>query len=225
MIGLSASTVDTAEAPQTGLAGWVVDIVDALGGFGVGVLVFLENLFPPIPSEVVLPLAGFAAAQGAFSLVEAVLWATAGSVLGALVLYGVGAAVGTRRLAVIADRMPLTSGADVYRADAWFDRRGPYAVFFGRLVPGVRSLISIPAGVTGMPLLRFTVLTTLGSALWNILLIGAGYLLGTQWTRVEAYVGPVGTVVAALLVLAFGAFLGRRALERRARRTGQGRTG
>jgi membrane protein DedA with SNARE-associated domain len=214
------TAVDTADAPQTGLAGWVVDVVDALGGAGVGALVFLENLFPPIPSEVVLPLAGFAAAQGAFSVVEAVLWATAGSVLGALVLYGIGAAVGTERLAAIADRVPLTSGADVHKADAWFDRRGQYAVFFGRLVPGVRSLISIPAGVTGMPLTKFTVLTTLGSALWNVLLVGAGYLLGSQWTLVEEYVGPVGRVVLILLALAFAAFVVHRAVRRRARRAG-----
>jgi membrane protein DedA with SNARE-associated domain len=217
---LVTSAVDTADAPQTGLAGWVVEVVDALGGPGVGLLVFLENLFPPIPSEVVLPLAGFAAAQGAFSVVEAVLWATAGSVLGALVLYGIGAVVGTERLAAIADRVPLTSGADVYKADAWFDRRGPYAVFFGRLVPGVRSLISIPAGVTGMPLVRFTVLTTVGSALWNVLLVGAGYLLGSQWTRVEGYLSPVSRVVLVVLVLAFAAFLVHRAVtRRRARRT------
>lgn len=212
-----ATAVDAGTAPEGGLAGWVVDVVDALGGPGVALLVFLENLFPPIPSEVVLPLAGFAAAQGSFSVVEAVLWSTAGSVSGALVLYGIGAALGTRRLAAIADRVPLMDGDDVHRADAWFTRRGPLAIFFGRLVPGIRSLISIPAGVTRMPILLFTVLTTAGSALWNVLLIGAGYLLGSQWTRVETYVGPVGTVVLALIVALMVWFLVRRAMARRGR--------
>ena len=206
---------DPGTAPESGLAGWVVDVVDSLGGPGVALLVFLENLFPPIPSEVVLPLAGFAAAQGSFSVLEAVLWSTAGSVVGAFSLYGIGAALGTRRLAAIADRVPLMAGADVYRADAWFTRRGPVAVFVGRLVPGIRSLISIPAGVTRMPILLFLGLTTLGSALWNVLLIGAGYLLGSQWTRVESYVGPVGTVVLVLIVVLAVWFLVRRAMERR----------
>jgi len=215
---LLAASVDTSGTPQGGLAGWVVDIVEALGGPGVAFLVFLENLFPPIPSEVVLPLAGFAAAQGSFTVVEAVLWSTAGSVAGALVLYGIGAALGTRRLAAIAERMPLMDADDVHRADAWFHKRGPLAVFFGRLVPGVRSLISIPAGVTRMPLLLFTLLTTVGSALWNIALVGAGYLLGSQWTRVETYVGPVGTVVLALAAGLFAWFLVRRSFDRRRRR-------
>lgn len=212
--------IDTATVPESGLVGWVVDVVEALGGPGVGFLVFLENLFPPIPSEVVLPLAGFAAAQGSFSVLEAMLWSTAGSVLGALLLYGIGAALGTRRLAAVAERVPLMAADDVHRADAWFHRRGPPAVFVGRLVPGVRSLISIPAGVTRMPLLVFTGLTTLGSAMWNALLIGAGYLLGSQWIRVESYVGPVGTVVLAVIVALVAWFLARRALGRRGRRAG-----
>jgi membrane protein DedA with SNARE-associated domain len=205
----------SAAAPENGLAGWVVDVVDALGGPGVGLLVFLENLFPPIPSEVVLPLAGFAAAQGTFTLVEGIVWATAGSVLGALVLYAVGAAVGTRRLAALADRVPLMSGEDVHRADRWFTRRGPIAVLVGRIVPGVRSLISIPAGVARMPLLLFTLLTTVGSAAWNIALIVAGYVLGANWDRVEGYVGPVGTVVLVVLVALAVWWLARRALAAR----------
>jgi membrane protein DedA with SNARE-associated domain len=179
---------------------WVVSLMSVIGAPGVGLAILLENVFPPIPSEVVLPLAGFTAQQGYFSLVSAVLWATGGSLAGAWLLYGLGAAFGADRLARIAERIPLTEAGDVHRAVAWFDRHGARAVFLGRLVPGVRSLISIPAGVDRMNPLTFTLFTLLGSALWNTLLIGAGYLLGTRWNVVEQYMGVVSRVVYVVLL-------------------------
>ncbi len=211
----------SAAGPTGGLAGWVVDVVDSLGGPGIGLLVALENLFPPIPSEIVLPLAGFAAYRGSLTVVEAILWATAGSVVGALALYAIGAAVGTERLAWLAQRIPLMKADDVHRADAWFDRRGVWAVLFGRLIPGVRSLISIPAGVARMPLVTFTLFTTIGSLVWNCALILAGYALGSQWPRVENYVGPLGTVVVVVLVAVVALFVLRRFLGWRAARAGR----
>ncbi|WP_233494052.1 DedA family protein [Desertihabitans brevis] len=179
---------------------WVVSLMTVIGAPGVGLAILLENVFPPIPSEVVLPLAGFTAQQGNFSVVAALLWATAGSLVGAWLLYALGAAFGERRLAAIADKIPLTEAGDVHRATAWFDRHGARAIFLGRLVPGVRSLISIPAGVDRMNPLTFTLYTLLGSALWNSLLIGAGYLLGTRWHLVEQYMGVISRVVYVILV-------------------------
>src|SRR5690606_31167872 len=117
---------------------------------GAGLAIALENLFPPLPSEVILPLAGFAAAQGTLGLIEVLIWTTAGSVAGALALYGIGAWLGRRRMYAIAERMPLIKVADVERTEAWFGRHGSKAVFFGRMIPIFRSLISIPAGIERM---------------------------------------------------------------------------
>lgn len=181
---------------------WVLGIMDSVGGPGIALAIFLENVFPPIPSEVVLPLAGFTAATGRYTAVEAVLWATLGSVTGALLLYGVGAVVGMDRLRLVARRMPLVDVADVDKADAWFSRHGRKAVFLGRLIPGVRSLISIPAGVDRMPLSSFLLMTTAGSLLWNTALIAAGYALGSRYHLVEQYVDPISKVVYVLIVLA-----------------------
>ena len=184
---------------------WVVAVMRAIGAPGVGVATLLETVFPPVPSEVVLPLAGYTASQGHYSFLAAVLWATLGSVLGALLLYWAGAALGVDRLRAVADRMPLMGHEDVDRAMTWFERHGRTAVLVGRLVPGVRSLVSIPAGVHRMPLLTFVGWTTLGSLLWNAALVGLGFELGEQWHVVEQYVGPASKVaylaVAAALVL------------------------
>jgi membrane protein DedA with SNARE-associated domain len=158
----------------TGITGWAADVMTNLGGPGVGAIVALENLFPPIPSEVVLPLAGFLAGQGNLSVVAVILWATAGSVVGAVVLYGLGAVLGRDRLRRIADRVPLASVHDLDRAEQWFARRGGRAVFVGRMVPVVRSFVSVPAGVERMPLPKFVAYTTAGSALWNALFVLLG---------------------------------------------------
>lgn len=186
------------------IAEWVTNLMQAIGGPGIFLAVLLENIFPPIPSELVLPLAGFTAAtpDAPYGVVAAIVWATAGSVVGALLLYWLGRAFGAARLRWIADRMPLVDAHDVDDAMMWFDRHGSAAVFFGRLVPGVRSLISIPAGVDQMPLLKFGVFTTLGSLLWNTVLIVAGYLLGDNWHAVTDWMDRFSNVVYAVLALA-----------------------
>ena len=166
----------------------VVSLVGALGAPGVGIAVAAENLFPPIPSEVILPSAGFAAASGSMGLMSAIVWATIGSVVGALALYALGAWFGRARFYSLASKIPFVKEADIERAEAWFVRRGPLAVLLGRVVPVVRSLISIPAGIERMKLLPFTLYTAIGSALWNSVLIGAGYALGANWAIVEEWI-------------------------------------
>lgn len=198
-----------------GLVGWVLSVIDALGAVGVGLLVALESIFPPIPSEVVLPLAGFLAGQGRLGLVAVVVWATAGSLVGALVLYRLGAALGTDRLKRLTDRIPLMDARDVERAEAWFAHRGVWAVLLGRMIPGVRSLVSIPAGVQRMPLWLFSLLTVLGSAVWNVLFVGLGYLLGDRWTRVGEFSDLINYVVIGGIVLVIAVLAGRRLLRRR----------
>src|SRR5690606_27512961 len=133
------------------------------------------------------PMAGLAASHGSFTLAEALLWTTAGSVVGALLLYGLGAWLGLRRLRTIATRLPLLHVEDVDRTVAWFARHGGKAVFFGRMIPIFRSVISIPAGVVRMPLWRFCLLSLAGSAVWNSAFVLAGFFLCESWHVVEAY--------------------------------------
>ncbi|WP_040166343.1 DedA family protein [Microbacterium gorillae] len=188
------------------LADAVVHLMDTVGAWGAGVAIALENLFPPLPSEVILPMAGLAASRGSFTLVEALFWTTAGSVVGAFLLYGLGALLGRRRLRRIFEIVPLLKPADVDRTVAWFDRHGGKAVFFGRMLPIFRSLISIPAGLARMPLWRFGLLTAAGSLIWNSLFVGAGFLLGEAWPIVEEYAGVLQYVViggTALAVVVF----------------------
>lgn len=183
--GLAASTVPPAQIVE-----WVTSVVESLGYIGVAGLIALENLIPPIPSELILPLAGFLAGQGRFWLPAVVLAATIGSVVGALILYGLGVWLGEERLRGVVARVGrfLTlQVADVDRADRWFDRHGGKAVLIGRLVPVVRSVVSIPAGLRRMPLGRFLLYTALGSAIWNSVLIGLGWMLGERWNQVSHY--------------------------------------
>jgi membrane protein DedA with SNARE-associated domain len=207
----------------TGLSGLVVDVIAGMGEIGVGILTLLETVFPPIPSEVILPLAGYLAERGRLSVAGVLFWSTLGSVIGAWVLYGLGRRLGADRAAALLARLPLVSVNDVRRATDWFDRHGPYAVLLGRLVPGVRSLISIPAGTTQMPVLRFTVLTLVGSAAWNGLLVGAGFALGTQWHTVERYADLLDYVLIGALVIVVAVFVVRRLRRRRRARAGQAR--
>lgn len=199
----------------TGLAGWVLDVIDTLGAVGVAALVALENLFPPLPSEVVLPLAGFLAGQGRMSLAVVLVAATVGSVVGAVILYWAGASLGRERMRRLADRAPLMDADDVDRAQGWFDRHGRSAVLIGRMVPGVRSLISIPAGVARMPLPAFLAYTTLGSAAYNAVLVVLGHQLGSRWTDVERYSDPINYTVYALIALGVALVVVRRLRQRR----------
>lgn len=209
------SLTSRAEPPEGGLVGFVTDLVERLGGPGAGLAVALENLFPPIPSEVILPLAGFAASQGKMNLFGAIAWTTLGSILGALALYYVGVALGRDRVRAIAARLPLVKLADVDRTEAWFAKHGGKAVFFGRMIPIFRSLISIPAGVERMPLARFLLYTALGSLIWNTVFVMAGYQLGDNWHTVESYAGTLQKLVIVACVLAFGYFVGSRLLKAR----------
>lgn len=195
---------------------WLVWLMETLGAPGAGLAVALENIFPPIPSEIVLPLAGFTASQGSLSLVAVLISTTLGSLVGAVVLYVLGRRLGLDRLKRVADKMPLTEVEDVDRTDAWFDRHGAKAVFFGRMIPVFRSLISVPAGVNKMRMPGFMILTLCGSALWNTVLVLAGYFLGEQWYRVESSVGILQYVVLALVVAAVVFFVVRRIRRRRA---------
>jgi membrane protein DedA with SNARE-associated domain len=193
-----------------GLAGFVVDVVDALGPVGVGALVALENLFPPIPSEVVLPVAGYLASRGEMSLVFAIVAATVGSLVGAVILYAAGALVGLDRLYRWFDRVPLLAVSDVERTERWFARYGGWAVLIGRCVPVVRSLISIPAGMTRMPMGRFLLYTAIGSGVWNTVFVTAGYALGAQWEDVGRYSDPINYTVYAAIAATFVVFVVRR---------------
>lgn len=186
----------------TGVAGWAVDLMERLGPPGAGLAIALENLFPPLPSEIILPLAGFTASRGTFSLAEAIAWTTAGSVVGALALYLLGTAIGRDRMYRIWDLLPLTKTSDLERTEAWFDRHGRKAVFFGRMVPIFRSLISVPAGVERMPIGMFLALTLAGSLIWNTVFVVAGYQLGEQWYRIEDVIGTYKYVVVGLVLLA-----------------------
>lgn len=181
----------------------VTDIVQALGYLGVAFLVALENVFPPIPSEVILPLAGFVAGEGEASLPGMIAAATVGSVVGAWVLYGLSAAIGPDRLHAFVVRNGRWFGVkerDLVRAEDWFDRRSGTAVLIGRCVPLIRSVVSIPAGFRRMPLLRFTAFTALGSLIWNTALIGAGAILGDRWEQVGDVVGLLQGVVIVAIV-------------------------
>ncbi len=187
--------------------------MDTLGAPGAGIAIALENLFPPLPSEVILPLAGFAASTGQMSLIAVLLWTTAGSVVGALALYGVGALLGRDRTVAIAAKLPLVKVSDIERTEAWFLRHGTKAVLFGRMIPIFRSLISVPAGVERMPLPVFLGLTTLGSAIWNTVFVLAGYSLGENWEDVTGYVSAYSKVVLVGAVLAVLLFVGARMLR------------
>ncbi|MBW8485582.1 DedA family protein [Actinomadura sp. PM05-2] len=189
--------------------------MDRLGAPGAGLAIALENLFPPLPSELILPLAGFTAAQGRMSLAAALACTTLGSVLGALALYGIGAAVGRDRVRRWADRLPLVKVADLDRTEAWFARHGGKAVFLGRMVPIFRSLVSVPAGVERMAMGRFLLYTAAGSLIWNTAFVVAGYVLGDSWRAVEGVVGAYAKVVLAVAGLAAAAFVAVRILRAR----------
>lgn len=223
-LGSAAAPVPVAAGDSGAAPQWINDLMDALGAPGAGLAIALENLFPPLPSEVILPLAGFAAAAGRMNLLAVLLWTTAGSVIGALALYGVGALLGRERTVAVAARLPLVKVADIEKTEAWFRRHGTKAVFFGRMIPIFRSLISVPAGVERMRLPVFLGLTTLGSAIWNTAFVLAGYALGDNWPEVTRIVSAYSKVVLAGAALAVLVFVGMRLLRPGAgrRRRGNG---
>lgn len=189
--------------------------MDRLGAPGAGLAIAAENLFPPLPSEIILPVAGFTASQGDMNLAAAIFWTTAGSVVGALIWYLVGAAIGRDRTRAILIRLPLVKVTDVDKAEAWFGRHGVKTVFFGRMIPIFRSFISIPAGVERMSLPVFLLFTTLGSLIWNTVFILAGYQLGESWHRIEPYADTLQKIVIVAAVLAVLGFVAYRLLKNR----------
>lgn len=199
-----------------GLVRWATDTVTAGGVWALLGVMLAENLFPPIPSEAVLPLAGFLVERGSLSFGPALVAATAGSVIGALLLYAIGR-WGGRPVLLRWGRVLRLDEPQLDRADDWFDTHGPKLVFWCRMVPIARSVISVPAGASEMPILRFLALTTLGSLIWNSALIGAGFLVGENWDAVASAVDTYSNVALVLLVVGTlaGLLLWRRNAQRR----------
>lgn len=198
---------------------WITNIISSLGYLGIAVLMLLENVFPPLPSEIIMPLAGFTVQQGKLSLPFAILAGTAGSVLGALLWYYVGRVVSEQRLRQWIDKHGkwLTlSGQDIDKSKRWFGKYGGAVVFFGRVIPGIRTFISVPAGLEEMPWLPFLLYSTVGTLLWVGLLTYAGYVLGQNYQLVKKFLGPISAVVIVAIIVAFGFWLRRR--QRRAKR-------
>ena len=183
---------------------FVRTIMDTFGVFGIGFLMFLENIFPPIPSELIMPLAGYQATQGNMSIVAVIVSGTIGSLLGVIPWYYAGHYLGERRMKRLAarhGRWLTLSPEDVDQANQWFRRKGARAVLFGRLVPTVRTLISVPAGIAHMPMATFLIYSTIGGALWTALLAMLGFLLGQRYEMVEGYVGPVSNAIIVAIVV------------------------
>jgi len=184
--------------------------MESLGYLGIGLLMFLENLFPPIPSELIMPLAGFTVSKGNMEFVPAVVAGVVGTVLGAFPWYFAGMYLGKGRLMRLADRYGkwlTVSGRDIETAIAWFNKYGGFAVFICRLVPGVRTLISLPAGLARMNLLAFLLYSTAGTLIWTLLLTYAGFALGQNYDLIDEYLGPVSKIVLGGLAIAFAVFI------------------
>ena len=184
---------------------WIKNTMDAMGYPGIALLMFLENVFPPVPSELIMPLAGFTASQGKLTLWGVILAGMIGSVIGQLPLYYLGKIVGQERLRAWAEKYGkwlTVSGEDIDGAKDWFDRHGRKAVLFGRLVPGLRSLLSVPAGFANMNLPLFLLFSAIGTGLWAAILGYLGSMLGRNYEKVSQYVGPAAYLILGALVLA-----------------------
>jgi len=185
---------------------WITGLMNSMSYFGVGLLMFLENVFPPIPSELIMPLAGYVVAQGKLTFIGVVIAGTIGSVVGALPLYYIGKMVGQERLKKWADkygRWLTVSSDELDKTKAWFDQRGAVAVLICRLIPGVRSLISIPAGINEMNLGTFLLYSTIGAGIWSALLATAGKLLGNNFKQMDKFLGPASYVVLGALLIVY----------------------
>ena len=203
------------------LIGSAVEANPASGYGAIFAAMFLENLFPPIPSELIMPLGGFYVRGGQLAMVPVVLAGLLGTVLGALPWYGIGRLVNEQRLERWLERHGRWIGIspqELKRSRTWFNRHGTALVFWGRLIPGIRTLISVPAGIEMMPFVPFLIWTTAGSLIWTLLLTLAGYGLGEAYTNVEVWLDPVAKVIKVLLVLAvlgFAVWLGLRTWKKR----------
>lgn len=189
---------------------WISEVMEAYGYVGIFLLIALENLFPPIPSEVILTFGGFMTTTSELTIIGVILAATIGSVVGAICLYGVGRVLSVERLEQIIlrfGRILRLTPEDIRKADAWFDKYGVWAVFFGRLIPLIRSLISIPAGSSGMNFTTFLLLTTIGSLIWNSALVYVGAAVGASWDTIVHYMDIYSNFVYLLLIIAAAAFI------------------
>ena len=201
------------------VSAWVLIIMAKFGYLGIIFAMFAENVFPPIPSELIMPAAGFAVARGDLNLILVILAGTLGSVLGALPLYYLGRLLNKERLMVFTEKYGkyvFVKPSDISSSSVWFDKHGSKAVFFGRMVPGIRSLISIPAGMSKMPMLPFLVFTALGSSIWTSLLTIAGYYFGENYEIIETMLAPYskGFLLLAVVII-IGWFMKRRLMARR----------
>lgn len=189
---------------------WISEVMEAYGYVGIFLLIALENLFPPIPSEVILTFGGFMTTTSELTIIGVILAATIGSVVGAICLYGVGRVLSVERLEQIIlrfGRILRLTPEDIRKADAWFDKYGVWAVFFGRLIPLIRSLISIPAGSSGMNFTTFLLLTTVGSLIWNTALVYVGAAVGASWDTIVHYMDIYSNFVYLLLIIAAALFI------------------
>lgn len=199
------------------IAEWVLNTMNSLGYVGIAFLMFMENLFPPIPSELIMPFAGFTAAQpdGKLAIAPAIIAGVLGTVLGAFPWYYLGKIMGETRIRGWIAKHGKWIGISVEELDKtqrWFQKHGKKAVLFGRLVPVIRTLVSLPAGFSNMPMAQFLIYSTIGTLGWVSLLTGIGYWLGVQkldYHLVDQYLSPVSKAIAVLLVLAFGVWVVR----------------
>jgi len=188
------------------MSDWIIQTITDFGYLGIFLLMLLESVFPPIPSELIIPFAGFAAARGDLNFAGVIAAATSGALVGMIPWYFAGRLFGLKRLRHLADRFGrwiTLNGDQLDLATAWFRRYGPAIVFFGRLLPIVRTLISVPAGLARMPALLFFSASALGALLWNGILVGAGYLLNEHYELVEVVLDPLTIVVLVAVVLLY----------------------
>lgn len=200
---------------QEWLTNWITSTMNSLGYLGIGLLMFLENLFPPIPSELIMPLAGYTATQPNTQIlvIPAIAVGVIGTILGALPWYYAGLLLGKNRLELLASRYGKwigISGEDIQKSVNWFEKHGAKAVLFGRLVPGIRTLISVPAGISKMPIIPFLIYSTIGTIGWVTLLTYAGYFLGKNYPLVEKYIDVISKVVVVVVLAAIAWFVFRR---------------
>jgi len=185
----------------------IIEIVNKFGYLGIMLLIAIENIFPPIPSEVILTFGGFATTISNITVLGAIIAATIGSVVGAIGLYSIGRILNEERIDKIIDskvgKILGLKKKDIHKAFSWFDNKGKYAVFFGRFIPIVRSLVSIPAGMAKMAIIPFIVLTTVGSLIWNTVLITLGRIAGASWGKIAEYIGGYSDIVLGVFIVVF----------------------
>ncbi|RDW20907.1 DedA family protein [Oceanobacillus chungangensis] len=183
---------------------WVTDIMEQFGYLGIFLMMALENVFPPIPSEIVLPFGGFMTTNSDLTVFGVVIAATAGSILGAIILYGIGLMIDVETLEKIVDRwghILRIKKEDIHKADAWFDKYGYWTVLFCRMIPLIRSLISIPAGMSNMKFGLFLLFTTIGTIIWNLILIYAGVMLGANWENILGFMDLYSSIAYAIIAI------------------------